>query len=137
MDVEPHGHPGVEELLEDRRLGATDSDPAPAPRGPGRGSEQHFQGRRAKGRHFAEVNDQQWLPGVHPVVEGVLERRGDHAGRGEEVDGRDLVVMRGDDPHRGPGGTGTPTQDREALACVFGSELGQHAGPFGAVEGAQ
>ena len=61
---------------------------------------------------------------------------GDHAGRGEEVDGRDLVVMRGDD-HRGSGRTGTPTQDRAALAGVFGSELGQHAGPFGAVQGSQ
>jgi len=137
MDVERHDQAGGEELLEDGRLGAAGSDPAPSASRPRCGIDQHRQGRLAEGWHLAEVNDQERLPRVHSVVESGLKRRRGHAGRGEEMDGRDPVAMRGEDAHHGPGRTEPPMPDYEALAGVFGPELGQHTRAFADVEGSQ
>nr|WP_232794343.1 hypothetical protein [Pseudofrankia saprophytica] len=137
MDVEHRDQTGRDELLEDGGPGAAHTDPFLAASRQGSGAGQHIQARHVEDRHVAEVDDQQRLPRVHSMVEGGLKRGARGAGHAANVDGRDLITVRGEDPGSCRGRYDLTISDLETLSVVVRPELGKGAGPVSVAEWSQ
>jgi len=96
--VEHRDQAGGDEPLVDGGVGAADTDSFSSAPHLGGGVDQHLESRRIEERHPIEVNDQEGLPGLHPVVDSGAERRRGEPGRVANVDGRDLGAVRRKDP---------------------------------------
>jgi hypothetical protein len=120
----------------------------------GGGADQHIESRHIEERHPIEVNDKEGLPSVHPVVKSGAESGRGEPGRVANVDGRDLVAVRREDPDLcGGSSTGSatwaysgaagprresrgvrgPIYDLEVLSGVVCLDLGEGSDPVGVV----